>query len=239
MSRLVSRTPAPGPLDVARAARVALVVRIFFACGATTAAFTAFARTAAAEDAASAPAAEAFARLPPPNRTFLQYGVAFTVEGVAAPGPICAVPGDPCILGSGGGIAIRVGARLAEDWYVGGAYEFSKQDPGKLYRLGILQQARAEVRRYFRTGRVVTPFALFGVGLAGYGNEWSLDTWGPTAAFGVGAEVELSGRSVLGISLAYRPLYLHSFVDSSTLSHEAGVSHIIGLELALEARDAL
>jgi len=196
-------------------------------------------RTAAAEDAEAAPAAEAFARLPPPNRTFLQYGVAFTVEGVAAPGPICADTANPCILGSGGGIAVRVGARLAEDWYVGGAYEFSKQDPGELYRLAILQQARAEVRRYFRTGRVVTPFALLGLGLAGYGNEWSLDTWGLTAALGVGVEVELSGRSLLGISLAYRPVYLHSFVDSSTLSHEAGVSHIIGLELALEAREPL
>ena len=159
-------------------------------------------RTAAAEDAEAAPAAEAFARLPPPNRTFLQYGVAFTVEGVAAPGPICADTANPCILGSGGGIAVRVGARLAEDWYVGGAYEFSKQDPGELYRLAILQQARAEVRRYFRTGRVVTPFALLGLGLAGYGNEWSLDTWGLTAALGIGVEVELSGRSLLGISLA-------------------------------------
>ena len=209
------------------------------ACGVTVIVDAARERCAYAEDAASAPAAEAFARLPPPHRSFLQYGVAFTVEGVAAPGPICADAADPCILGSGGGITVRVGARLAEDWYVGGAYELSKQDPGKLYRLGILQQARAEVRRYFRTGRVVTPFALLGLGLAGYGNEWSLDTWGPTAALGVGAEVELSGGSLLGLSLAYRPVYLHSFVDSSTLSHEAGVSHIIGLELALEAREAL
>jgi hypothetical protein len=85
----------------------------------------------------------------------------------------------------------------------------------------------------------VTPFALLGLGLAGYGNEWSVDTWGPTAMIGLGAEVELSGRSLLGIALVYRPLYLTSFVDSSTLSHQAGVSHIIGLELALEAREPL
>jgi hypothetical protein len=196
--------------------------------------------TARADDSASAlSASEAFARFPQPRQTSLQYGVAFTIEGVAAPGPVCADTSAPCILGSGGGIAVRAGARVTEDWYFGGVYELSKQDPGKLYRLAILQQARAEVRRYFRTGRVVTPFALLGLGLAGYGNEWALDTWGPTASFGVGAEVELSAKARLGISLAYRPLYLHSFVDSSTLSHDAGVAHIIGIELALEAREGL
>ncbi len=175
----------------------------------------------------------------PPTQQFIQYGVAFTVEGIASAGPICSGAGNPCILGSGGGIAIRVGWRPSEELYVGGAYEFSKQDPGKLYRLGILQQARGEVRYYFRTGRSLTPFALLGGGLTGYGNEWSVDTWGPTATCGAGLEAELSGGELLGLALVYRPVYLHSFVDSSTLSHDSGVAHIIGLELALEARDAL
>jgi len=174
-----------------------------------------------------------------PRRAFLQYGVAFTVEGVASPGPICAEPGSPCILGSGGGIAGRVGWRPTERLYIGGAYELSKQEPDKLYRLGILQQARGELREYFPTGHRTTPFALLGAGLAGYGNEWAIDTWGPGATLGAGIEVEVSGGLLLDVALVYRPTYLRQFVDSSTLSHQAGVAQFAGLELAIEAQEAL
>ncbi len=179
------------------------------------------------------------AQIPLPRHSYLEYGVAFTVEGVASAGPICSQPGTPCILGSGGGIAMRVGWRQTERVYLGGAYEISKQDPNKLYRLGILQQARAELRNYFPNGQNATPFAVVGLGLAGYGNEWTVDTWGPTATLGGGVEAELSGGALIGFSLVYRPIYLGSFVDSSTLAHDAGVAHFVGLELALEARDTL
>ena len=193
----------------------------------------------AAGDSGPVALPELHARPPPRGQSYLQYGVAFTVEGVASAGPICSESADPCILGSGAGITIRVGWRPVEDFYLGGAYEFSKQDPNQLYRLGILQQARAELRHYFPTGRSTAPYAVAGLGLAAYGNEWSVDTWGPAAALGGGLEVELSGKAVLGVSLGYRPVYLHTFVDSSTLSHQAGIAHFVGLEFALEARDAL
>jgi hypothetical protein len=189
--------------------------------------------------AASAANTESLIRPPPPAHAFIQYGVAFTVEGVASPGPICSDQNVPCILGSGGGISVRVGWRPTEDLYIGGAYELSKQDPNKLYRLGILQQARAEARRYFPVGLTTTPFVLLTVGLAGYGDTWGIDTWGPSAAVGGGLEVELSGGIVLGASLVYRPIYLKSFTDSSTLPHQAGIAHMVGLELALEAQDTL
>jgi hypothetical protein len=178
--------------------------------------------------------------LPPsPRRPFLQYGVAFTVEGVAAPGPICSDPNSPCILGSGGGIAGRVGWRATENLYIGGAYELSKQEPNELYRLAILQQARAELRRYFPTGHRTTPFAVAGLGLAGYGNEWAIDTWGPSATIGGGVELQLAGGVLFDAALIYRPIYFRSFVDSSTLSHDGGVAHFVGLELAVEAQEAL
>jgi hypothetical protein len=176
---------------------------------------------------------------PPSDKAYVQFGVAFTAEGVVSPGPVCSNPLDPCILGSGGGVSIRVGWRPTESLYIGGAYEFSKQDPGRLYRLGILQQARAEIRRYIPTGRSLAPFFLAGLGVASYGDEWAVDTWGPTATLGAGVEIELSGRALVGLSLAYRPIYLHAFEDSSTLSHDAGVAHFVGFELALEAKDAL
>src|SRR5271169_3760733 len=104
----------------------------------------------AAEPAPSA-AIEPSVDPPPRGKPYVQFGVAFTVEGVLAPGPICSGPLDPCILGSGGGISARVGWRPTENVYIGGASEFSQQDPSRLYRLGILQQARAELRRYIPT----------------------------------------------------------------------------------------
>jgi len=193
----------------------------------------------AAGDSGPTPLTESRARPPPRGQSYLQYGVAFTVEGVVSAGPICSESVNPCILGSGAGIAIRVGWRLTEDFYLGGAYEFSKQDPSQLYRLGILQQARCELRHYFPNGHSTAPFAVAGLGLAAYGNEWMVDTWGPAGVLGGGVEVELSGKTTVGLSLGYRPVYLHAFVDSSTLSHQAGIAHFIGLELALEAQDAL
>ncbi len=187
----------------------------------------------------TAPETEVFASPPPPRLAYIQYGVAFTVEGVAYAGPVCAGAdaARPCILGSGGGIDIRVGWRPAEGFYIGGAYEFSKQDPNKLFRLAILQQARVEMRHYFPTGRSAEPFALFGAGVAGYGNEWTVATWGPSATLGGGVEVELSGGSLLCVSLAYRPIFFRSFVDTIPITRGEGVSHFITLEIALEAQD--
>jgi hypothetical protein len=181
---------------------------------------------------------------PPINTPYLQYGVSFTGELVTSAGPMCStagVPGGPpCILGSGGGVAVRVGRRAAGPWYIGGAYELSKQDPSNLYRLATLQQVRGELRYYIPTGWVTTPYASAGLGLAGYGNEGGIDTAGPLAFGAFGAEVQLSRRTVAGIALAYRTIYFWPFEDPTRLfRRDAGVAQMIGLDLILEARDPL
>jgi uncharacterized protein YodC (DUF2158 family) len=125
---------------------------------------------------------------------------------------------------------------------LGGAYEVSKQDAHALYRVALLQQARAEVRWYLPTGRALSPFFLAGAGVGGYGSGWwplgRVDTWGPSGTLGGGVELQLGGP-VLVVSLAYRPMYLNSWYDSSPLYHDAGVAHFVGLEAAVEAQDAL
>jgi hypothetical protein len=176
---------------------------------------------------------------PAPGQSYVQFGVAFTVEGVVSAGPMCRAPNAPCILGSGGGIVARAGWRPKDNLYIGGGYEFSKQDPNNLYRLGILQQARAEIRRYFPTGLRTNPFLLGEAGLAGYGDEWQVDTWGVTAALGGGIEVELNATLRLAVAVAYRPLYLRAWLDSSLTPRDAGVAHLVGVELALEAQDRI
>ena len=175
---------------------------------------------------------------PPAKMTYLQYGIAFTAE-FATGGVFCGDPQLDCILGSGGGIAGRFGWRSAGDWYLGGAYELSKQDPTKLYRLAILQQLRAEARHYWYRGKDTQPLVAMGAGLAGYGNEWSIATFGPTAFVGVGVESQLADGPVLGFLLGYRPIYLQKFSDTNNTSHGPGFAHMIAIDITLEARDPI
>jgi hypothetical protein len=205
--------------------------------------------TATADEAVSA-ATHPVSAPPKSERAYLQYGVALAAEGVAAPGPICKGVDvsilrslelgstSNCILGSGGGVSARAGWRPSQMLYIGGAYEMTKQDPNQLYRLGILQQARAEGRRYFPNGRESAPFILVGAGVHGYGNEWGIDTWGLDGSLGIGLEVELGGP-VLELSLAYRAMYFRAWTDTSELPHDSGVAHFLAFEVSVEAKDAL
>jgi len=168
----------------------------------------------------------------------VQYGVAFDGEFVLAPGGICD-PSAPCILGSGGGVSVRFGVLYGRATYLGLTYSLTKQDPARLYRFATLQQGRLEFRKYLDSERDVRLFGGVGVGLAGYGDQWGVDTFGPVGSIGGGLEIELSARTVVVTSLAYRLIRLSSFRDSSNLDRPAGYTHILGLELALEARSPI
>ncbi len=192
------------------------------------------------EEAAARTASDLDKAPPPPtNVVYLQYGVAFTAELVSAPGPICDDEGIPCILGSGGGITVRAGWRGAGALYLGGAYELSKQDPSKLYRLALLQQARGEARFYFLNARSIGPYVSGGAGVAGYGDEWSVDTWGPAGFFGAGIEAQITRQTVVGIGAAYRLLYLSAFTDTSGAARSGGIAQLVGLDLVLEQRQPI
>lgn len=193
---------------------------------------SAWPNVARADEAASEP--------PPPSlsRRYLQVGVAFTGEFVASAGGICSSVTAPCILGSGGGIAARAGIRRVGPTYVGLAYEFSKQDPAQLYRLAILQQLRVEGRMYFFDTKTATqPYLVGGVGVAGYGNEWGVDTGGPLASLGLGTETQISRSTVLGIALSWRAIYTARFRDGAGATRSDGVAQLFGIDLVLEGRD--
>jgi hypothetical protein len=61
--------------------------------------------------------------LPPPQSfDYLQYGVALVAEAVVSAGDVCPAGAEaPCIFGSGGGLAVRVGYRSRGPWYASGA----------------------------------------------------------------------------------------------------------------------
>lgn len=194
-------------------------------------------RTSPAEDETDLAEELEAPSLPRPRIVYLQYGVAFTAEHVASPGPICNRPEVPCILGGGGGIAVRVGWRSNGPVYLGAAYQLTKQDPNKLYRLALLQQARAEARYYLATARLTEPYVVATAGVGGYGNEWAIDTWGPTGALGVGLEYQISRRTVVGVALAYQLLHLGRFEDTAKTPRDPGIAQLVGLDFILERRD--
>jgi hypothetical protein len=181
----------------------------------------------------------------PINVHYLQYGVGLGTETVLDPGHVC--PSDattPCIYGSGGGIGIHVGYRTRGPWYFGGAYEVSRHDSANLLRLAIVQQGRADVRRYLDVGRRLSPYAAAGVGGIVFGNEFGAATGGLSAALGGGGEYQLSRTNVVGAALMYRPVLLHAWTDATgTRRADAflgfGLAHMVSIELVLELRQPL
>jgi len=192
-----------------------------------------FARVAGAEPKATS------------DREYLQYGLALAAEAVVSPGGVCPPNGvNPCILGSGGGLGVRVGYRARDPWFLGGAYEFTRHDSSNLLRLAILQQFRGEGRYYFDRGDRATGFLTAAVGFHLYGNEWTASTAGALAAAGGGVELELSPSTTLGCIATYRLLVPRRWVDGAGVERANdflgfGFAHLVGLELTLEVRDPI
>lgn len=175
--------------------------------------------------------------LPPTQLDFLQYGAAITFEGRARVGDICPAQAEaPCILGSGGGVGVRVGHRSADGWYVGGAYEFSKQAASNLFRLPILQQARAEARYYLQRGNRASPYVQGGAGAAFYGSEWGVQTYGPLLTLGIGLEFEYTREVFVGILPVYRVARFNRWQDATGQERPAAFAHFVGFELTMEVR---
>ncbi|HVZ33755.1 MAG TPA: hypothetical protein VG963_15090 [Polyangiaceae bacterium] len=182
---------------------------------------------------------------PPITARYLQYGVALTGEAVASAGQVCPRNSNlPCILSSGGGLAVRMGYRSRGPWYVGGAYEFSRQDSANLLRLAILQQLRAEARFYLSRVTRLSPYLGASLGGAIYGNEWGLDTGGVVSAEAAGVEFQVTPSIVLNLALAYRQLWLRRWTDGgdqlrATGALGFGLAHVVAFELGFEIRDPL
>lgn len=195
---------------------------------------------------ALAQAAEPVPEPPPNNVEYFQYGVALVGETALSAGDVCPKTPEatPCILGSGGGLALRVGYRARDPWYLGGAYEFSRQDSSNLLRLAILQQLRLEARYFFDRGMRTTPFVVGSVGGLLYGREWGISTAGGVLSAGAGLEYQVSATTVIGFAPMYRLLVPHGWTDSTgTRRADAflgfGFAHFFAVELMLEVRDPL
>jgi opacity protein-like surface antigen len=150
----------------------------------------------------------------------------------------------PCILGNGGGLALRLGYRSRGAWYWGGAYEFSRQDSSNLLRLAILQQFRAEARYHLSRITRVSPYLVGGLGGVIYGNEWGLSTWGGGGSVGLGLEAQVTPRLVTELSVCYRAVALRAWQDGTGEERAGGplgfgVAHLIGIEFGVDIRQPL
>lgn len=201
--------------------------------------FRALSLTATLAVVSSAAASETAPHATPTPTPSFQYGIGLTTSSPISTGKLCDGLGAPCILSGGAGVAARVGLRTGGPWYWGGAYQLARQGSNNLYRLGILQELRGESRYYATTGSTTAPYASLSAGLAGYGNEWMLDTWGPLARIGVGLEIEITRRAVMGVALAHKTLALARFQDPSGVDRPAAIVQVLGLELVLEERRPL
>jgi hypothetical protein len=184
-------------------------------------------------------------RPPPLHAEFAQYGVGINAVVNVSPGATCGAsvrPGStaaPCILGSGGGLVIRGGYRAPGPWYIGGAYAFAKLDSSNLYRLGIFQQAWAEMRWLPDTGYRAAPYATWGLGGVAYGNEWGVETGGAMLFGGGGVQFEVSRLAVVGLGFVYKPTLIAGWTDTADIKRPIGVAHFLGLEVQLEVRTEL
>ncbi|WP_438009444.1 hypothetical protein WME89_12660 [Sorangium sp. So ce321] len=180
-------------------------------------------------------------RPPPLHVEYAQYGVALAAEISLDAGAACPRSGPlySCILGSGGGLAIRSGYRSPGPWYFGGAYQFTKMDSSNLYRLGIFQQLRAEMRYMPDIGYRAAPYFSAGIGGVVYGNEWGVETGGALIFGGVGVELEVSRRAVFGVSCVYRPVLLAGWKDTANYERATAIAQFVGFELLLEVRTEL
>jgi len=174
----------------------------------------------------------------PPDPQRLVYGVGIVSEVPASAGALCRDDAT-CIMSGGGGILVRVALATRGGLDAGFAYSLTKQGSARLYRLATLQQLRFEGRYTFSTGRTIEPFLSGGVGVAGYGNEWGLDTWAPTLSAGPGVMLELDKDAFVSVGLDYRAMRFAEFSDQTGRVRAPTLVHMIGLRLSIEARGKL
>jgi hypothetical protein len=184
--------------------------------------------------------------LPPPTSVeYMQYGVSLHTLTLLDGGAVCpAGAATPCILGSGGGLGLRVGYRSRGPFYLGAAFQLSRLNSSNLLRLGILQRLLAEGRYYFDRGNRLTPYLLGGLGGAIYGNEWGANSGGAALSFGVGLEYQISERTVVTLLPTYQPILFRRFYDSTGQARAAGplgfgLAHWLAVQFIIEARDPL
>lgn len=189
--------------------------------------------------------AESTAAPPPSSVEYLQYGVSLHTLTLLSGGSVCPEgAATPCIVGSGGGLGLRVGYRSRGPFYLGAGFQLSRLNSSNLLRLGILQRLTADGRYYFDRGSRLTPYLMAGLGGAIYGNEWGASSGGAALSLGLGLEYQISERTVITFLPIYQPILFREFRDQTGQARGSGplgfgLAHWLAVQFAIEARDPL
>jgi opacity protein-like surface antigen len=185
---------------------------------------------------------------PPTSVEYLQYGVSLHTMTLLDGGSVCPDEASPqwtpCILGSGGGLGLRVGYRSRGPFYLGAAFQLSRLNSSNLLRLGIQQRLTAEGRYYFDRGNRLTPYLSGALGGALYGNEFAATAAGLAFGLGVGLEYQISERTVVALLPTYQPVLFRRFTDTIGQERAAGplgfgLAHWLAVQIVIEVRDPL
>lgn len=181
---------------------------------------------------------------PPTSVEYLQYGVSLHTLTLLDPGQLCPDPEPPCIIGSGGGLGLRLGYRSRGPLYFGASFQLSRLNSANLLRLAILQRLTADGRYYFDRGNRLTPYLTAGAGGAIYGNEFGAATAGVAFTVGMGLEYQISERTVVTLQPAYQPVLFRRFTDAlgqplADGPFGFGLAHWLAVQVVIEARDPL
>jgi hypothetical protein len=178
----------------------------------------------------------------PSNGSYVSYGASFFSESPIAFGRLCRADSkEPCVLGNGGGLSLS-GSFRAPTWSLGAVYEVTFHDSNGIYQRGVLQQLRGELRarpRWAAVGDSVAGVSGLGIGIATYGDDWAISTFGPSAHALVGADIDLGVKLSVLVAFAYRLIYFRSFQDASSQDRPASLVSVLGFQLGLELHDPL
>lgn len=183
---------------------------------------------------------------PPTSVEYLQYGVSLHTLTLLDSGSVCSdEENKACILGSGGGLGLRMGYRWRGPFYLGASFQLSRLNSSNLLRLAILQRLTVDGRYYLDRGNRLTPYVLAGAGAAIYGNEFSATTGGIAISLGIGLEYQISERTVVTLLPTYQPVLFRRFTDTLDGGMLAdgplgfGMAHWLAVQVVIEARDPL
>jgi len=189
--------------------------------------------------------AQAAVAPPPTSVEYIQYGVSLHTLTLLDGGAVCPVGATtPCIVGSGGGLGLRMGYRSRGPFYLGATFQLSRLNSSNLLRLAILQRLTVDGRYYFDRGNRLTPYLLGGLGGAIYGNEWGASSGGVAFSFGVGVEYQMTERTLVTLLPTYQPVLFRRFDDSTGQERAAGplgfgLAHWLAVQVIVELRDPL
>lgn len=191
----------------------------------------------AASAVAQAQAAE-FAGVPSPEDDvpYGAYGISVGARIVAASGSLCPDrEGVTCVLGTGGGFALRASRRWPTGLGIEGGYEVFAHNTGDLYDPGLVQALFASARAEVATAGRVRPFGRAGIVLAALGDSFAPDTAGAGLDVAGGLEVELSQVLAISVAGTTRALWFLPFETQDGVGRSDGgvPTLLLGIEVGL------